>query len=360
MTAGFWQDRRVLLTGHTGFKGAWLSLYLESLGAKVSGVALTPDTRPNLFSLLAPRRAKSYLFDVRDREMLASTVAAEDPEIVIHLAAQALVIPSYEDPVGTFATNIMGTVNLLDALRTCVSVRSILVITSDKVYKNNGKLRAFTESDHLGGHDPYSASKAAAELVTASMADSFFAKRGIAVHTARAGNVIGGGDWSAHRLIPDLWRARKSAESVALRFPNATRPWQHVLEPLFGYVSYIELSLSDSTPRLPRALNFGPANLRPVTVREVAEKFETALGGPRSWHESKQDAAPESLVLDVDSSNARHSLGWRSYLTTEQAIDWTVSWYLAFESGENMREYSLAQIDRYHAQASLVAKRGPN
>ena len=358
MTSGYWRDRRVLLTGHTGFKGAWLTLYLESLGANVSGIALTPNTNPSLFSLLAPWQAKSYFIDIREPQELARAVHAEDPQIVIHLAAQALVLPSYEDPVGTFATNIMGTVNLLNALRTCPSVRSILVVTSDKVYSNDGMPRAFIEGDHLGGRDPYSASKAAAELVTASMADSFLAERGIAVHTARAGNVIGGGDWSAHRLIPDLWRARKSAESIALRCPGATRPWQHVLEPLIGYLRYIEASVNDPHRPLPRALNFGPAHLQPVTVRDVAEKFDAAFGGPRCWHESTHKAAAESQVLDVDSGNALRSLGWQSSLTTEQAIDWTVAWYLAFESGANMREYSLAQIDRYQSQAALVAARG--
>jgi CDP-glucose 4,6-dehydratase len=278
----FWRGRRVLLTGHTGFKGAWLALWLEQLGAEVVGLALPPDTEPALYSLLAPIIGlRSRVGDIRDPVMLAQAVSEARPQIVIHLAAQALVRRSYRRPVETFGINVMGTALLLDSLRAVADLQAVLVITTDKVYRNSGRGEPFGEDDPLGGGDPYSASKAAAELATASMAASFFAGRGVAVATARAGNVIGGGDWSEDRLIPDIWRAVHSGAPLRLRNPQATRPWQHVLEPLAGYLRYAERLASGAN--VPRALNFGPPLGDVATVAEVADAMLAALHAGQGW-----------------------------------------------------------------------------
>src|SRR5580704_2743255 len=253
--AEFWRTRRVLLTGHTGFKGAWMSLWLESLGAEITGYALAPAGEPNLWSMVgaAPNAGapRSVIADIRDARRVAEAVAQADPQIVIHMAAQALVRESYRDPLNTYATNVMGTAALLQACRPLAHLECVIVVTSDKVYENLGEGRAFDESDRLGGHDPYSNSKACAELVTASFRDSFFAD-GPPIATARAGNVIGGGDWSEDRLIPDCVRALIEAEPVSLRYPDAIRPWQHVLEPLSGYLALAQ-ALVCSPSGAPRA-----------------------------------------------------------------------------------------------------------
>jgi CDP-glucose 4,6-dehydratase len=349
---GFWQGRRVLLTGHTGFKGAWLSLWLEQLGAEVFGMALAPDTKPSLFPMLAPfAKQHSEIADLRERALVAGLVRHARPHIVIHMAAQPLVRRSYREPVATYATNVMGTVHLLDALRDNAELQVVLVITTDKVYRNDGGAQPFTERDPLGGHDPYAASKVAAEFVTASFAASYFADRGVAVATARAGNVIGGGDWALDRLIPDLWRALRAGEPLRLRYPQATRPWQHVLEPLCGYLAYIE-KLSEGG-EIPRALNFGPVPGAAITVAAAAETMLQAMRSPLDWRPAVYTGPQpkEAPDLALDPSLAATTLGWRPRLDAAQALAWTAGWYRAFNDGADARALCLDQLRRYEALA---------
>ncbi len=344
----FWKGRRVLLTGHTGFKGAWLSLLLENMGAKVFGVSLAPNTHPNLYEVLSPwTNLKSIFCDIRDRKKLADIVTAVNPEIVIHMAAQPLVRESYQSPVETIETNVMGTVNLLDSLQLVANVTAILIVTSDKVYANHSSNMNMTEDSPLGGHDPYSASKAAAEIVTYSYAQSFFLNRNVSVCSVRAGNVIGGGDWAKDRIIPDLWRAYSSGQTVELRYPEAVRPWQHVLDPLYGYLRYLECMVF-APQDLPRALNFGPPMETIRTVMEVAERFADSLKTQHLWTIKKTDAQLlESTFLSIDSSLAKLQLGWKSMLDVDSAIFWTCKWYKAFKDGQDMLQFSKGQIEDY-------------
>lgn len=345
MTEGFWRGRRVLLTGHTGFKGAWLALWLENLGAEVTAVALEPATDPNLFNALAPWPSLvSIIGDLREPDVAAEALAQAQPEIVLHLAAQALVRPSYDDPADTFATNVLGTVHLLDAVRRSPTVKAVLVVTSDKVYANDGRGRPFQEDDRLGDGDPYSASKACQEIVTASYRKSFF-RDGARIASARAGNVIGGGDWATDRLVPDFVRAAKASAPVAIRHPAATRPWQHVLDPLAGYLRYAErLYAGDGAPQ---ALNFGPAMADMRPVRWVVERLVEHWGQESSWIQDGAETPPEATALTLDAGLAIRSLDWRPHLTLERALDWTVAWYRAHEDGRDMRGYSLDEIRRY-------------
>lgn len=348
----FWRGRRVLLTGHTGFKGAWLSLWLEKLGAEVTGLSLAPDTEPSLFALLAPFAAQaSRIGDIRDRDGVARAVRDADPQIVIHMAAQPLVRRSYAEPVETYATNVMGTVHLLDALRGTENLQAVLVVTTDKVYRNNESGQPFSEQDPLGGHDPYSASKAAAEIVTESYAASFLAAQGVRVATARAGNVIGGGDWAQDRLIPDLWRATKAGVPLELRNPQSTRPWQHVLEPLDGYLAYAE-RLADGGDA-PPALNFGPPPDETMTVEAVANAMIDAMQAPHAWRPAAATAPQpkEARMLALDPALAAQTLGWRPRLDARQALQWTADWYKAFNGGAPARALCLDQIARYEAIA---------
>ena len=340
----FWRDRRVLLTGHTGFKGAWLTLMLRELGAEVTGFALAPDTQPNLASLLE-QGSRSIIADIRDAPLLQNTVTQADPQVVIHMAAQALVRESYRDPVATFATNVMGTANLLQACRALKRLQCILVVTSDKVYENDGAGRAFSEQDRLGGHDPYSNSKACAELLTGSFRDSFYAS-GPPVATVRAGNVIGGGDWSQDRLIPDCVRAMDAGGPVRLRYPAAVRPWQHVFEPLFGYLAMAE-ALVRAPGGAPRAVNFGPNSASFCTVSAVVEAFSARFGGKPGWVADGGEHPPEAAALTLTSALAERSLGWRSRLGFAQALSWTADWYQAHRAGENMLHYSRSQLADY-------------
>ncbi|MDP2296526.1 MAG: CDP-glucose 4,6-dehydratase [Pseudolabrys sp.] len=346
----FWRDRRVLLTGHTGFKGAWLSLWLEWMGAQVSGLALPPDTEPSLYALLQPFAGQqSRLGDIRDAATVADAVKSARPQIVIHMAAQALVRRSYREPAETFAANVMGTVHLLDALRGVDGLQAALVVTTDKVYRNDGEARAFVEDDPLGGHDPYSASKAATELAVASMAASFFTPNGIAVATARAGNVIGGGDWAEDRLIPDLWRAIRANAPLPLRYPQATRPWQHVLEPLSGYLMYAERLARGGA--VPAALNFGPPPGEVLTVAEIAEGIFGAMQSKQGWVQAEGANPDEAQTLAIDPALAMRTLGWRPRLQPVQALQWTADWYRASNDGGDPRKLALAQIEAYEALA---------
>ena len=343
----FWKDRRVLLTGHTGFKGAWTALLLDRLGAHTTGIALPPPTTPSLFEILKPwPRLNSILCDTRNREQLDEAIRAASPEIVIHMAAQTLVRESYRDPLYTIETNVMGTVHLLESLRSVPSVKAVLVVTSDKVYENQKTTSPLAESSPLGGHDPYSASKAATELVTAAYARSFYADGNVAIKTARAGNVIGGGDWARDRIVPDLWRAYESKQAVELRHPEAVRPWQHVLDPVYGYLLYLERMVSDRA--LPPALNFAPAASSNTTVLKLAEHFAAALGAKDLWTIGQADERlHENKFLSIDPSLAGVTLGWRSVLDVDHAVRWTGDWYKAFRDGQEMRNVSVGQIDAY-------------
>ncbi len=346
----FWRGRRVLLTGHTGFKGAWMNLWLQTLGAQVTGYALAPADEPNLWNVLGAHVPRSVIADIRDAQRVAEAVTRADPQIVIHMAAQALVRESYRDPLGTYATNVMGTATLLQACRALRHLECVVVVTSDKVYENLTKGgasegRAFAEDDRLGGHDPYSSSKACAELVTSSFRESFF-KDGPPLATARAGNVIGGGDWSQDRLIPDCIRGLESGQAVTLRYPDAVRPWQHVLEPLSGYLTLAE-ALVTAPKRAPRAVNFGPDAASFCTVREVVEAFGARFGGRPGWVGEATPQPPEAHALTLSSALAAQTLGWRPTLDIRQSLSWTADWYSAYSAGENMLAFSEAQIARY-------------
>jgi CDP-glucose 4,6-dehydratase len=322
--------------------------WLRALGAEVTGYALAPEFAENLWNVIAaaPREpARSVIADIRDTKRLAQAAAAADPEIVIHMAAQALVRQSYRDPLETYATNVMGTAALLQACRSLSNLKCVVVVTSDKVYENDGAGRAFEEHDRLGGHDPYSNSKACAELVTASFRDSFFAG-GPPIATARAGNVIGGGDWSHDRLIPDCVRSLASGRPVMLRYPQAIRPWQHVLEPLSGYLRLAQ-ALVESPKSAPLAVNFGPDPASFCTVHEVVDAFSARFAGKPGW---LQEAAPqpiEAQALTLASSLAQRSLDWRPKLDIRAAVSWTADWYSAHAAGENMLAFTQTQIGRY-------------
>jgi CDP-glucose 4,6-dehydratase len=345
----FWAQRRVLLTGHTGFKGAWLSLWLQALGAHVSGLAPGPPTQPSLFELAGVRSQMSErAVDVRDAEGVRGALREERPEVVLHLAAQPMVRRSLRDPAMTYAVNVIGTVNVLDAVRQeHGDVRVVIVVTSDKCYENLGdSSRRFVEGDPLGGSDPYSSSKACAELVTAAYRRSFFsAKDDPRVASARAGNVIGGGDWGEDRLIGDIVRGVHAGEAVKVRNPEAVRPWQHVLNPLSGYLRLAEeLWRSQEAAR---AWNFGPREGDARTVRWIVERLQTLWGGAFEWELDGGENPPEAGHLALDSGEAERRLGWRAEWDLAQALERIVEWHEAERSGEDMRQVSLAQIERF-------------
>lgn len=353
---GFWSGRRVLVTGHTGFKGAWLAHWLAALGAEVYGLALPPLSGPGLYTLSRPPLAGEWLCDIREREAVGAAIQAAEPELVMHLAAQALVRPSYQDPAGTFATNVTGTAHVLDAIRATPSVRAALIVTTDKVYENDDSGRPFRENDRLSGKDPYSASKACAELLTRSYKDSFLKGSGVAVATARAGNVIGGGDWGIDRLIPDMVRAAAAEGTITVRYPSATRPWQHVLDCLRGYLLLSRRLLSDPCG-LPPAVNFGPPPGEVISVQEVVESLLDGLG--IDWHQAPGPHPPEATALTLDPALADRVLGWRTLLSVREAVSWTGDWYGHWQSGHDARVLTHAQILRYAeralSQGELVA-----
>ena len=343
----FWSGKRVLLTGHTGFKGAWAALWLRAMEARVFGFALSPSTEPSLYALTnLDRQIEDGLGDLRAPKTVADAVIAAKPQIVLHMAAQPLVRRSFAAPIETFATNVMGTAHLLEALRGASGLEAVLVVTTDKVYANAETGRAFGEGDPLGGHDPYAASKAAAELVTASYAASFFDAAGVPVATARGGNVIGGGDFSADRIVPDVLRALTAGQAVTLRHPEATRPWQHVLDCLAGYLLHIE-SLVREPRTTPRALNFGPDPAAPITVAALVEAMQKALGSAHGWTRDVGNHPREMRLLAIDSANARRALGWRDRLPGVAAIAATAAWYEAFVAGRDMCAFTLRQIEDF-------------
>jgi len=347
--ADAWRGRRVLVTGHTGFKGSWLALWLDELGAKVTGIALTPPTQPNHWDELG-LRVDEHRADIRDAQALASAFAAARPNVVFHLAAQSLVRRSYEDPVETWSTNVTGTANVLEACRRSPDLHAIVVVTSDKCYANNGTPRRYREGDRLGGHDPYSASKAATELVAASYRASFFERKGAPLlATVRAGNVIGGGDWAEDRLIPDLVRAQASGARLRIRSPHATRPWQHVLECLHGYLLLGE-RLMGGERSFADAWNFGPDNGEALTVAELLAQLQRHWPQLR-WDVDDAETPHEAAALALDSSKARSRLGWRPVWSLDQGLASTAAWYREFAA--ERRVTSRAQLARFLAAARM-------
>jgi CDP-glucose 4,6-dehydratase len=322
--ADFWRDRRVLLTGHTGFKGGWAALWLASMGARVTGLALPPDDGPSFYASARLSDLVSGTFgDVRDASTVAALVAQSAPDIVIHMAAQSLVLRSLREPLQTFDTNIMGTARLLEALRMAPGVKVILIVTTDKVYRNTDTGRRLREDDALGGHDPYSASKAAAEIVTSAYAHAFFARSDALVATARAGNVIGGGDFAADRIVPDIYRAMTSSEQLVVRNPEATRPWHYVLDCVAGYLIYLQ-ALANCAD-VPRAFNFGPPPGPELRVRDLVGAMQAALGMTSGWRCSKESSGGEKQYLALDSSLAEAQLGWRPKFNAADAIGATAA-----------------------------------
>ncbi|HEY2996140.1 MAG TPA: CDP-glucose 4,6-dehydratase [Methylomirabilota bacterium] len=344
----FWRDRPVLVTGHTGFKGGWLATWLLALGARVTGYALAPDTTPSYFAGCGlAGRLHSRLGDVTDGAALEAALAVARPSVVFHLAAQALVRRSYRAPVETFATNVLGTARLLEAVRRTPSVEAVVVVTSDKCYDNHERPEGYREDEPLGGHDPYSASKAAAELVTAAYRRSFFAA-GARIATARAGNVIGGGDWAEDRLVPDVMRALGGGQTVRVRNPSAVRPWQHVLEPLGGYLMLAERLVESD--RFATAFNFGPRDEDAVPVAALVELVLGHWGDGRWEAVAETDAPHEAGLLRLDCRRAHERLGWRPALTLKEAAELTVTWYRAAAGGASpgaLFELGVEQIGWY-------------
>lgn len=344
----FWRGRRVLITGHTGFKGAWLSLLLERLGAHVVGFSLPPAAEsPSLFTLARlEHRLDSHFGDIREADAILKVMTDTEPEIVIHLAAQALVRKSYEEPVTTYATNVLGLVHVLEATRTVGSSTAVLNVTSDKCYENHEWDWPYRENDRLGGSDPYSNSKACAELVTTAYSRSFFAENGISIATARAGNVIGGGDWAQDRIVPDAIRSFQESLPLQVRNPLAVRPWQHVLEPLSGYLLVCESLVRDG-PADSQAWNFGPGPDDVQSVGRVADMLSSAWGGSACWTADSGSHPHEARLLRLDSSRARTVLGWTPRWALASGIARTVEWYKAFSRGEDVCDVSLRQIDEH-------------
>lgn len=350
----FWKGRRVLITGHTGFKGSWLSLWLREAGAKLTGYALDPPTQPSLFEVAQlAALIDSARGDIRDHKHLVEVMVAAKPEVVFHLAAQAIVRDSYRDPVDTYATNVVGTASLLNAVRQCPSVRAVLNVTTDKCYENREWVWGYRESDALGGYDPYSSSKACSEIVTSSMRSSFFnpgtygKDHRVAVATARAGNVFGGGDWAMDRLVPDCVRALLRSEAIVVRNPAAIRPWQHVLEPLSGYLLLAQRLVEDGLA-YGEAWNFGPATGSERSVEWMVRTL-CALWGEGAGYESVESAAQphEARTLRLDCSKARLRLGWNPEWPVERALGATAEWARAYARGAQMRGVCLAQIREF-------------
>lgn len=351
VNTGFWQGKRVFLTGHTGFKGSWLGAWLTRLGAHVTGFSLAPETTPSHFGLL-PKEYESLEGDICDLEALGGALRKANPDVVFHMAAQSLVRTSYADPVGTYATNVLGTLHVLESIRHAPSVRAALMVTSDKCYENRETLKPYVESDPIGGHDPYSSSKGCAEILTSSMRRSFFAGSPCLIASVRAGNVIGGGDWATDRLIPDCIRAWTRHERVRIRNPRAVRPWQHVLDPLSGYLQLAEALFAGRTA-FAKGWNFGPTLESAWPVEKIVGAVKTRLPAfdfiiePSKEHEAK--------LLTLDSGQARRELGWKARWEIETALEKTLDWYAAYrESGELLTDQ---QIREHMTESSVVRAR---
>lgn len=350
----FWSNKKVFITGHTGFKGGWLTLWLSSMGAHITGYSLEPNTSPNLFGVvdIASLCSKSYFGDIRDYVGLSNAMKSANPDIVIHMAAQPLVRHSYDNPVETYAINVMGTVHLLEALRSCNSVKAAVIVTTDKCYENKEWIWGYRENEPIGGYDPYSNSKGCAELVTASYRQSFFSEKDYAIHglsiaSARAGNVIGGGDWSTDRLIPDAIAAFESGKPLLIRNSLATRPWQHVLEPLSGYLM-LSQSLYTKGVEFNGAWNFGPNDKDTRSVKEVVDILIDKWGTPASWSQDGKHAPHEANFLKLDCSKAMRELGWGAQWTLEKAIEAIVEWQEVLRSKGDVRAVMLNQINDYN------------
>ena len=359
MNPSFWRGKRVFLTGHTGFKGGWLSLWLQQLGAALTGYALQPSTQPNLFEKARVGFGMtSIIGDIRDGEKLLVAVRDAVPEIVIHMAAQPLVRRSYADPVETYSTNVMGTVHLLEAVRQCSSVRTIVNVTTDKCYENREWVWPYRENDSMGGYDPYSSSKACAELVTAAYRNSYFNVEDYAQHrlglaSARAGNVIGGGDWAENRLVPDILRAFSSGEPVMIRNPQAVRPWQHVLEPLRGYLTLAE-RLFTNGGSYAEAFNFGPREDDAQPVEWIVSQLAAKWGEAAAWSLDAADHPHEASLLRLDVSKAAHRLAWRPTLDLDSGLQLTVDWARASRDSQDMHAFTLAQINDYQNRNAVT------
>lgn len=341
----FWRGKKVFLTGHTGFKGAWASLLLCHLGAEVYGYSLAPDHPSSLFVTAGIEGdVRHRIADIRDLATLRAALSEAEPDIVIHMAAQALVRPSYAEPVDTFATNVMGTVHVLEAARHLASVKAILIVTSDKCYENNGGQVGFREDDRLGGNDPYSNSKACAELVTHSYRQSFFAQPGSArIATARAGNVFGGGDWAPDRLVPDAMQAFLGGEALRIRNPSSVRPWQHVLDPVLGYLTLVERLANDEG--FIGGWNFGPDAASEVSVRTVVDQLIELWGDGAGWVADEGPHPHEAAYLRLDCDKAHTQLDWTPRLDLAQGLRLTVDWYKALQRGDDLRQLSLDQLE---------------
>ena len=348
-SASFWQGKSVFLTGHTGFKGGWLAIWLTHLGAKVYGYALNPPTENNFFSTtgLISRLAGHTISDVRDASALVSAIQAAQPDVVLHLAAQPLVRHSYIDPVETYAVNVMGTVNLLEAVRKTGSVRAVVNVTTDKCYENREWVWPYRENEAMGGFDPYSSSKACSELVTAAYRRSFFESNKVSLASARAGNVIGGGDWAADRLIPDFLRALDVGQPLVIRSPLATRPWQHVLEPLSGYLALAQ-KLYEEGSSFADAWNFGPEETDAKPVQWIVEKLCSQILNA-SWQCDASPQPHEANMLKLDSSKAKALLAWRPRWNLQTALQMTLAWHLAWKEDSDMADISIEQIHQYEA-----------
>jgi CDP-glucose 4,6-dehydratase len=352
MNKAFWTDKKVLITGHTGFKGSWLSMWLQKLGADVVGYALSPPTTPSLFEIAnVAEGMTSILGDIRDLEYFQANILRQQPEIVFHLAAQPLVHRAYKDPVETFSTNVMGTVNVLEALRRSECARVIVCITTDKCYENKEWFWGYREDEPMGGHDPYSSSKGCAELVISAYRRSYFPvdeyeHHGVALASARAGNVIGGGDWAQNRLIPDILRAIVADQAVVIRSPKAIRPWQHVLESLSGYLILAE-KLWEHGPEFAQAWNFGPNDEDARPVGWIVERLTRLWGENARWELDSAQHPHEATFLKLDCSKARSLLGWSPKMHLSTTLEWIVEWHQQHQQGGDMRHLSQNQIERY-------------
>lgn len=344
----FWKGKRVFLTGHTGFKGSWLSLWLSSMGAIVKGFALEPDTNPAMFEVVRVSSVmQSEIGDIRNFESISKSLRFFNPDILIHMAAQPLVRLSYSQPVETYATNVMGTVHVLESARQCSNLKAIVSVTTDKVYENQEWLWGYRENEPMGGYDPYSSSKGCAELATSAYRRSFFSTENApALASARAGNVIGGGDWSLDRLIPDAIKAFEKGEPVIIRNPLATRPWQHVLEPLSGYLMLAE-SLYNDGKKFAEAWNFGPEDKDCKSVEWILDQLVSDWGGNASWKLDENPQPHEARFLKLDCSKAKAGLNWYPRWEIEEVIHKIFAWHVHFSGGYDMQEYSLNEIKTY-------------